>query len=276
MNSMEEKSKKALEQIRFLMIGVAGVEIVIISLVSLWYVYGKGDAPYLLLFVGILTISFLGVFQIVLFVKRAAKLKELLWREIAQKFGYQYTHNFSIEKSALMFREGSAGTVGHGMSGKLDNHNFRIFEYSYITGTGKNSRSHFYTVFETTFLGSFPHLYLNNIHNKNLSGIKQFFLPNISLPTEFEKMFKLYVPKEYEIEVFEIFTPDILSHLLNNSWEHDLELVNQKLFIFSEKSITGAKKLEQEIENLKGFLKQLAPKLDRMSLAPIGDLTHNL
>lgn len=180
-------------------------------------------------------------------------------------------HRPYFEVSALVFQQGQERGTGHGLMGTIHDRPFRFFQYHYTTGGGRNKQTHTYDVYEVVFSGTFPHIYLNNTRNRDLSGLKGYFLPRISLPYELEKKFNLHGPKQYEIEVLEIFTPDLLLHLLDVGWDHDLELVDQKLYVFREESIRTNQAFEEELRRLEKLLELLTPKLNHMQLAPIGD-----
>lgn len=225
------------------------------------------------------TAVLLGCIEIVLVIYIAfqvSALHAMFWKELAQHLGYTYIYRPDITKSALMFREGHDGSTGHGIAGIMDGRPFRLFQYSYRTGSGKHQQSHSYIVFELACAGSFPHLYLNNIRNRNLSPLTQLMLPNLPLPIEVEESFKLYAPEGYEVEALQVFTPDVLAHLMDSRWQHDVEITDQKLFVFRESPIKKREQLEQEIASLQGFIAYLGPKLDRIELMPIGDLTSSL
>lgn len=209
-------------------------------------------------------------------IARISRLKTQFWKEVAAHFGFGYEHHPWFKEEALVFREGHSKRTGHGIIGTVENHPFRLFEYAYAVGHGKGRRDYFYIVIEITFGGSFPHLYMNYLRNRGLSGLKSLTLPRVTLPLEFEKSFKLHAPGGYEMEALHVFTPDVLAHLLNSGWQHDFELVDGRLYIFREEAIDERSDLERELAQLKAFMGYLAPKLARMKLAPIGDLKTTL
>ena len=61
----------------------------------------------------------------------------------------------------------------------------------------------------------------------------------ISLEGDFDKYFTLYAPKQYEIDVRYILTPDVMAALVDQSSLFDIELVDDMAFFYalqSEKS----------------------------------------
>jgi len=219
----------------------------------------------------IIPVLLVGGVPIVFLMRRLSALETAFWKEVAQLHGYTYVHRPYFEESALVFQQGHSRATGHGLMGTVHDRPFRFFQYHYTVGHGKHPQTHTYCIFEVAFAGTFPHVYLNNTRNRDLSSIKGFFLPRIPLPHELEKDFNLHGPKQYEIEVLEIFTPDLLLHLLDTKWEHDLELVDQKLYVFREQPVRTKQEFEHELGRLEELLALLAPKLNRMKLTPIGD-----
>lgn len=274
MSTSYEKASK--ELVRYF-IGLVLFETILISAsIVVFNFLQQSPEAYDLLPFGKLAVCTLGAVPIVVLILKMVQLQELFWKESAEQFGFAYLRKPWFERDALILREGHSGMTGHGMQGMLGDDPVRLYQYSYATGYAKSRESRTYIILEVIFSGTFPHLYLNNIRNRNLSGLTSLSLPTVPLPYEFDGKFKLYAPEGYEIEALEIFTPDILAHMLDEKWEHDIELVDRKLYIFREQSISNREQIELEFNRLRGILHYLAPTLNRVKLAPIGDLKHTL
>ncbi len=207
-----------------------------------------------------------------------SRVREAFWKQLALKYGWEYTLSKDIShEKALLFNIGHSPNVSHGISGSYNNHPFHIFEYQYTIGSGKNKTTYSFTVFEIKFTGTFPHLYLN-YKSDWYSNAPSFFSPlaKITLPSEFEDKFKLYSPKEYEIETLQIFTPQIFALLLDSKWNHDMEFVDGELVIYSKKRFNSFAELDAELDKIKKFVDILSPLLNRFKLTPIGDISHLL
>lgn len=218
-----------------------------------------------------LTISIFATFAL-----RAEERETLFWKVVAEERGYAYERKPHFQNVSLVFREGRGRFAKHGLIGTVENQGFRFFQYSYVVGSGKSSRTYSYSVFEVTFSGSFPHIYLNNEHNRDLSGFKEAFLNRIGLPAAFDAKFRLYGPKGYEIEVLEVLTPDVLALLMDEGWEHDTEIVDSKLYMFCERQVRTRAELDTELKRLSAATSLLAPRLNRLKLTPIGNLSSTL
>lgn len=221
-------------------------------------------------------LNMLGMLYFVWLVFELMRLKEAFWKELASSYGYSFQSKPYFLKDALVFTQGHSKRTGYGVVGVMQDVPFRLFEYSYTIGSGKNQTTYSYTVFEFTFSGSFPHIFFNNMRNRALSGARELFLPEVGLPAAFSGKAKLYAPTGYEVEALEIFTPEVLSLLLEEKWPHDMEFVDKKLYVFSERTISRRADLETELERSTKLLSLLTPRLSRMTLAPIGDMKHSL
>ncbi len=203
------------------------------------------------------------------------RIRESFWKQLALKYKWEYTATKNIaNEKALLFQIGHSRRVQYGIAGSYNNQPFHIFEYQYSTGNGKNKSTYSLTVFEIKFSGTFPHLYLN-YKNDGYSNIPFMFstLATIPVPGEFEKKFTLYAPKEYEIETLEIFTPDIFALLIDLKWNHDMEFIDGELVIYRKAKFDNFVDLEAELIKVRKFIDILSPRLNRLKLAQIGDLS---
>ncbi len=202
-------------------------------------------------------------------------IREAFWKLLAKKYGWEYTSLRTVfNENTLLYQMGHSRIGSHVITGNYNNHPFHIFEYQYTTGAGKYKKISSFTVFEIEFTGTFPHLYLNykNDWYSNTPGMFAS-LANISVPSEFEDRFKLYAPKEYEIETLEIFTPDIFALLLDLEWSHDMEFVDGKLIIYRNSKFTNFRDLDLEVNKIKHFIDVLSPLLNKLQLNTIGDIS---
>lgn len=202
-------------------------------------------------------------------------IRETFWVQLADKYKCKYDLRKSFrEEKALVFQVGHSKHLLNGISGIFNNHPFHIYEYQYSIGHGKGRQDFVLTVFEATFKGSFPHLYLDYKNNSysTKSGINSSLLAQLSLPKEFENKFKFYSPKEYEIETLEIFTPDVFLHLINLGWNYDMEFINGELVMYRKVRLNSTAELEEELIKVEKIFEVLAPKLNHLKLEHIGNI----
>ncbi len=208
-----------------------------------------------------------------------ADIRKTFWIQLAEKYKWRYdvSKNFREEK-ALVFQAGHSKYLINGISGVFNEHPFHIYEYQYSIGHGKGKQDFVLTIFEARFKGTFPHLYLDYKDNSysTKSEINSSLLARLSLPTEFENKFKFYSPKEYEIETLEIFTPDVFEHLIDLGWNYDMEFVGGELVMYRKVLLNSLVELEAELLKIEKILEVLAPKLNRLKLTQIGDISPSL
>lgn len=217
-------------------------------------------------------------FVIMWFYIAYSKIREAFWKQLALQYKWEYTFSRDIShEKALLFHAGNSMSAEHGVKGIYNEQPFQIFEYYYTIGSGRNKTTYEFTVFEIKFTGTFPHLYLN-YKNDWYSNTPPIFssLAKISVPKEFENKFKLYAPKEYEIETLEIFTPEIFALLIDSEWNHDMEFVDGELVIYRKIKFSNFADLDRELNKIKKFVDILAPLLNRSKLTQIGDISPSL
>ena len=197
------------------------------------------------------------------------------WQQIATVNGWKYKSNGRCsEEKGIMFKQGDKTMDGNEVSiinhveGNIDNQDFRIFNFGLVTGGSRRTKDVYdYTVFAFKFNGIFPHLYLNNKHNAFGISVGNY----LSLPIEFEKEFLLSAPNEYELEAFEIFTPNILAYLLDNNFTYDIEFVEQEMLVFTEGPVYNFEEFESRFKQILGLKDLFEKKLDSFKFKQIGD-----
>ncbi len=242
-----------------------------------WFVveYGIGEEGEIMKFVALVLLTPPGIFYL-FFARFLAKAHTRFWENFATANSWSYAKavDTADEKGVMFKRSGrfmkpmAYNFARNAVSGTWEGRPARIFEYQFTLGSGKSSETHFYTVFEFSFAGTFPHLYLNR--KKDRYGIDAG--KPLRLPAEFERSFELFAPDQYEVEALEIFTPDVLAYLVDVDWPFDLELIDQRLIVYREMHITSSMQLASEWHRAKALATKLAPVLDRVTYSPIG--TH--
>ena len=68
---------------------------------------------------------------------------------------------------------------------------------------------------------------------------------------DFNSFFDLYVPKNYECDALYIFTPDLMQIFIKHSGSYDAEIVDDKLYIYSDTKFNLTNPIElEEIFNI--------------------------
>jgi hypothetical protein len=235
---------------------------------SLYILFG-GEAGGLFIIPWLLPIFFYAVVS--------DRVRTRFWKDVATSKGWQYTGTVSAliaEEEALFLNQGHDRVMQNEIVGRYNELPARVFESKYETGEGKNRQIHKLTAYAFKFTGTFPHCYLNRRddgHNYAPAGASK-----IPLPQAFEEVFQLYVPQKYEIEALEIFTPDVLQHLLDTNWPHDIEFVDGELIVFRKGWLLELSTFESEFDQAAQLATSFAKDLDTAQFTKIGSLPYLL
>lgn len=204
---------------------------------------------YILLFIGSLAVIF----------KYQADLRLIILPVMIGIFGYG--HIYKIIKSQFMqqlaaeigFTYSPAGapdsfgghllSTGHSqhysdfLSGIHEGYPMKIFTYTFTIGYGRNSHTYSYTVFEVTLNNEVPNILLFSKAHQN--AITDFLSGDetVDLEGDFNKYFKLRVPKGKEQEAYQIFAPNVMADLIDYANDYSLEFVGNHLYLYATKVI---------------------------------------
>jgi hypothetical protein len=119
---------------------------------------------------------------------------------------------------------------------------YEIANYSYATGSGKDRSVFNFGYIMIKLDRNLPNIVLDSTKNndKSLFGIAGSNLPvsfrnnqRLSLEGDFDKYFTLYVPSGCAEDALYIFSPDLMSVLIDELTGYDAEIIGDKLFIYS-------------------------------------------
>lgn len=86
----------------------------------------------------------------------------------------------------------------------------------------------------------------------------------INLEGDFNKYFLLYVPKEYEIEVLQMLTPEIMVSIIEYSKKFDIEFFDDGFSIYSHNLIKTGKELKGLFDFAELLANKLVPRLGKI------------
>ncbi|RJQ31328.1 hypothetical protein C4572_02770 [Candidatus Parcubacteria bacterium] len=200
------------------------------------------------------------------------KVRTAFWKNLAELNGWNYKSADDPKREiGIMFRQGHDQKIYHVIEGEIEGRQFKVFNYHFTIGSGKHRQTFFYTVFVFKFNGTFPHIYLNNKANHYDIWVNE----KLPVPSEFGKIFSLSAKRGYEIEALEIFTPEVLSKILDGKHTSDIEFVDQRMIIFTDKKIDNIRDLETRIKQALELEDLLDDKLDKFKFHEIGDRPYN-
>ncbi len=205
-----------------------------------------------------------------------AKVRQEFWRQFAREHGWEYLENFDIsDQKGVMFRPGVKEDLFARNLVKFsdkEGKTIKIFNYSFSVRVGRNSKTYPYTVFVFSVDGDFPHIYLDRLNNSYTIRPGE----KVPLPGDFESKFSLFAPRKYEQEALEIFTPEVLNHLLEVDFPYDMELVDKEVIFYVDGFVDSRELLEKEFAQLAATFEIFEKNLRQRKFHPVGDMPHYL
>lgn len=108
--------------------------------------------------------------------------------------------------------------------------------YRFVTGSGKNQRTHVFGYARVALNRHLPNMVLDSRSNNflNMTNLPDIFNASqrLSLEGDFDTHFSLYAPKQYERDALYVFTPDVMSLLIEKGTKYDMEIVDDELYLY--------------------------------------------
>lgn len=170
--------------------------------------------------------------------------------------------------SARIFKTGHSKRISHLIKGEKANFKTNIFNYYYTIGNGKNSQNYSFTISEIILENTqFPHIFLKSDkmwHHTNRDLFGQDKDTRIKLENPYEKYFNLYCTQDYEIEVLQIFTKELLDYLIEYGNKFSIEFFENKIYIYDNKILTKEKDMTDLYEVMSKLIKKSGGLLNRL------------
>ena len=148
------------------------------------------------------------------------------------------------------------------------NTSLQIFNFSCVVGSGKNSHTHVFTVAKTEFeKTNFPHIFLKSDGMRKYNHGDFWGLDKdvkISLEKEFEDKFDLYCTQDYEIEVLQIFTKEVLDELYLFKSKFSVEFAQNKIYVYRDLTLTKEDDIIELIKIVEKILEKAGPLINRL------------
>lgn len=140
--------------------------------------------------------------------------------------------------SGMIFDEGHDRTIAEVLAFP---DGIEIGNYRYVTGSGKNRRTHSFGYVRIALNKTLPNMVLD-AKSSNFMGITN--LPDVFHPSQklqlegdFNSYFDLYVPRQYERDALYVFTPDVMQVLIDSGRQYDMEVVGSELYVYQSVSV---------------------------------------
>lgn len=201
----------------------------------------------------------------------------------ANNFAYLDSSNASTDNyNGMMFNAGHARTVRAGIK-STTNTLYEFANCSYVTGGGKNSKTHYFGFVRIKLPRRLPHMVLDATANnlfKRFSNLPKTFNSNqkLSLEGDFDKYFTLYAPAEYKTDALYVFTPDIMQLFIVNAHTFDAEVIDDDLYLYTSGSLKldNAESLQALFELVDKIYPKLHNQTDYYSDERIGNRVANI
>ena len=195
----------------------------------------------------VIMISILATTSMIIFFRasRRAIRRHIRMAEFASRCGLEYDPVGKADTIGLglLFDVGYSrhyrGVLSYGRDGQ------RLLEvgrYEYTVGSGKQRRTYTWHYAGMRLPRRVPHLVLDSKSNdgtvmgKALISNLPVVISNsqrISLEGDFDTYFTLYAPKQYDVDVRYVLTPDVMAALVDKSSRFDVELVDDMAFFYA-------------------------------------------
>lgn len=175
--------------------------------------------------------------------------------------------NERVIKEALVFSDGK-----------------EIGNYTYTKGSGKNKSTHNWGYMRVKLTRRLPHMILdaknNNFFGNILSNLPATFTKNQTMRLEgnFNDYFTLYVPEGYERDALYVFTPDVMSTLIDFGSHYDMEVIDDNLVFYtgSHYHLNSEKNLREALDILDKISTEILDQSDYYADARTGDRVANI
>lgn len=226
----------------------------------------RDNRPALIVF--LLIIPYLVSNAYYLWLKR--KFELVFLEEFAKSNNYSFDATGSVDETyGSIFRaDSSSQKVSDIITGEYQGAALRMFICETTIGTGRNSHTYLNTVLELDLKGKLPNLMLVS-HRSFVMGFNIASIAGltnkISLEGDFDKDFTLYSQPNAQIHALEVFTPDLMAILQDNSREHDIEFAGNRIYIYTARFITKTGDLNNIFNIAKALIKKVQPVSARLS-----------
>lgn len=193
------------------------------------------------------------------------RVREEFMRQFAaaNQFAYQGVGNAG-EMPGVLFQRGHSRSVNHLVVGQRDSRRMRFFFYSYQVGVGKYKHIYSYTVCEITLPGSAPDIVVESRSDFDFSTYARGGQHEVAIESPFRDRFRLTAPKDFEIEVLELFTPEVMAWLMDRAAKYNFEFIRGRLYIFQKGHMSRREQLKELLGIAEYLVTTLAPRILRI------------
>ncbi|MGH7237177.1 MAG: hypothetical protein ACREGF_01435, partial [Candidatus Saccharimonadales bacterium] len=228
-------------------------------------VSGSGDSSNNSGFIYILGLPFI-VFSGWLY-KLRKQFEDAFLQEFARDNNYDFDKNGTVDETyGSIFQAKGHQTVSDVVSGNYVGNSLRLFLYELVNGSGRNQQRYQETVMELDLHGQLPELLMTS----KRSASDQLVLPEfgtkntIKLEGNFDQYFTLYAPAGNEIEALEVFSPDTMALMEDESKHYTVEFAGNRIYIYVNGFVATTENLTSLFALAKKLIDKIAPLAARL------------
>jgi hypothetical protein len=199
-----------------------------------------------------------------------AQLQHLFMQQIAGAIDFRYYSTGSLGGlEAKFFQIGTWRRIEDVLSGVYRGCSIEIFNYRFSVQHGKSSHTEQYTIFALDFDGVLPDIALaprSFLGAGSLASVPAADV-EITLEGDFNEHFYLYAPKAFEVEIREIFQPDLMTELVEKYQSYRIEIADSRIYVVSPLICNKAKFLAAH-DLIDRLFDHMVPKLKAVASVP--------
>lgn len=224
----------------------------------------------------IVAIAAYQVYRYAAYYKHARLARFAATNNLSYDIGFQ-----GAAHEGLIFRTGHSRHTSEVLADYHETYGFEMANYQYETGHGRSRRTHGYHYIMLKLPRKLPHIVLDARKNNflGMSSLPVSFknAQKLQLEGDFNKYFTLYCPKKYERDALYIFTPDIMAMMIDLGAKYDVEIIDDKLFLYGKGRIRrfNKKLYEKTFGILNIFGKKMHARVDYYADERVGDRDAN-
>ena len=192
------------------------------------------------------------------------KTLQMFMIQFASVNGFEYSEGYIVDMQGALFEKGNSKKVTNMVIGAYNHRRMRFFNYQFSIGVGRDKRVYDYTVCEISLPGKAPNILAESKELFDFNSFKKQHQKEMPLESSFQKHFEVYAPEDFDIETFELFTPDVMVSLIDMAKGYDFEFIKDKLYIFRQKNIGNRVELHALVRLAEYLIQTLAPRIIRL------------
>lgn len=203
-----------------------------------------------------------------IYARLAKRVRDDFMRQFAQSVGYDFSPAGDMSSVAgEIFKTGDSQHIFAVASGTDNGHPVRIFFFEYTIGAGKSRQTIHNTVFERGFSAELPHIMLRqkSFWGEDASIPFMSGMEELRMDGDFNNHFTLVIDKGFELEAYQIFTPDFMLELETAAKGFDFEFDKNKLYVYKPSFVNTSGDLRTMFDLANRLSERLEPTLTQMT-----------